>query len=231
MVLNAPYEEGRVFKTVEPSTFRILVTVLPESPIKSLTLTNEERVAGIDERLTTVPVGASELGGGWNLNSKASCRNEGDRHKIEPDPGGEAGNWAIVPSSIQVVYSSRDVPSRARASVEAATATGFAVKGRTIANCTLGISYDSGAMTYFVRYLQVRPTVTVANSSVPVVLAHWGDEISLTVTPGRWKIQAVLWDGSVHEWTETNDNRYLRVIDQRDQIQVKALSPSDIMRP
>lgn len=222
LTLTAPYEDGSIFNDeIVPGVFNLLVTVLPTAPIRELTLTNRVVTAGEERRSITQPPGASTLGGGWRVNAWEDCDDEIDSHTFAASGGG----WSIDTATVKIDYSARGVASRSWAQVDTVSPTAFVVSGHALEHCYAGISSDSGDVTYFVTYDEVRPTETQADVQTAVPL-RWGDEVDLPVTRGSWSVHAVLWDGSEHTWRATDDdNPYVQITEEGDSVHIEAPLP------
>jgi hypothetical protein len=222
--LVAPYEKGRVFHSIRPGTFRLLVTTLPAHPVTELTVTSTREVTGRERQSLTQPPN----GAGWRVNSWVDCKYHIDPHLISASQG-----WWIEPSTVSVEYLSRGVEARGRAHTQNVSITGFMVVGETWPNCDpLGvISSDSGDITYQVRYEESRPTHTTTNETIDVLAGNpdftWGDQLAVPVARGHWTLHARLWDGTVLEGssTDTSSNRYLWVRDQGDTVEIAVAPP------
>jgi hypothetical protein len=225
--LTAPYEKGVVFKTLQPGTFRLLLTTLPTKPVTSLLLANDKTVTGLEQRALTQPPGADAGGPGWRVNSVATCNPESDSHTFSATSG-----WRIVPSTVSIHYIARGYAPRAEATVVSASVTAFTVAGHTIPNCdwTKNISWDSGDMTYYVTYVEQRSTTTTSNEVINLMAApygglSWGDQVVVPVSRGGWTVTATLWDGTKLSTAGTDQrNPYLKVTDQGDNVKVELVS-------
>jgi hypothetical protein len=225
--LTVPYEKGIVFKSTRPGVFQLLLTVLPTSPVRALTVTSEVQVSGIESRTLTMPAGASMAGGGWRVNSWQDCQNHDDPHSFSASPGG----WSIEPSSVAAVISNQGRhPTASGADILAASTTGFVVRGWTTAHCFLGISNGSGDITYFVTYTETRPTSTASAETRDLLPLRWGDQRVVPVARGHWTVHVELWNGTVLDFARTDSsNPYVSVTDDGDTVTVKAASPETLI--
>lgn len=223
MEMIVPYEKGKVVKTVHPGTFHLLVGTLPARPVTELTVVSTRDVVGTATSPRTQPPD----GLGWRVQSWDTCKYQRDAHVIGADMG-----WWIEPSSIRVNYLRRGTESRGRATIHDVQVTSFQVLGETWPNCTWGISYDSGDITYEVTYTLTQPSHTEKNERVDLLAANpdfsWGDQLSAPVG-GRWTVHARMWDGSVYEASSANtsSNGVLKIRDQGDDIEIMVTAPSE----
>jgi hypothetical protein len=223
--LVAPYEKGVVFKSRPLGVFHLLVTVLPTAPAKTLTLTNEVPVTGVEARTRTMPSDAGPGVGGWRLDSWDGCRDKEDTHTIGADPGG----WTIDASSVTISYNRRTPDDIvARASVASAGPTGFVVEGHTSQRCFLGISSGSGSLIYYVSYTQFRQVTSSRAETSALPAMKWGDQIDVPVSRNKWRIRAELWNGAVVESSgAVTNNPYLVIEDRGDSVKVWFRMPAN----
>jgi hypothetical protein len=226
MELVAPYEKGRVIKSVRPGTFQLLIVTLPARPVAELTVVSTRDVVGRETHTITQPPN----GTGWRVQSWGDCKYHKDSHAFSADAG-----WQIDPSTITVNYLSRGVPARGKATILNAQITGFTAVGETWPNCDpFGIaSYDSGDITYEVQYTLSRTTHTDTNETLDLLASNpdlsWGDQVTAPVARDRWTVRARMWDGSVYQTSSANTsgNGALRVRAQGDSIEVIVTAPED----
>lgn len=228
--VHAPYEKGAIFPQAKVGDFRLLVTILPNQPLRALTLKNSTAVQGTETKQAFQPTQYTTDGTGWRVESWSNCKDNSDSHAISADPDG----WQILPTSIAVGYIKRGYSPRGEASITAASPTGFVVEGKTQAACFLGISSNSGDIEYFVAYSQQR-SVTTTNQETRDLLAgantgmQWGDRLVVPVTKGGWHLHAVLWDGTVLETSGTEkSNKYFSVEDQGPNISISLVAPAQL---
>lgn len=222
MELHAPYESGVVFKSRPVGVFRLLATVLPNAPVRKVTVTNDAPVQSTEFRTTTVPTD----GRGLDLRSWDGCTDKSNTVTRSADVG-----WTIDVSSIKIQYGMQTPNALAAyAEVRTASPTGFVVTGHTVAHCVLGISNGSGSLNYSVTYTQWRPvhsTQTTVRTLDPI---GWGGEQVVPVTRGKWRVRAELWDGTVVESAgASRSNPYLSIDDQGDYARITMISPSQIV--
>jgi len=221
MELDTPYESGLIFKSIHPGTFRLLVTVLPPSPVRSLTLTNTTSQTGTATKMVTAPPGASTSGGGWHEDS-FDCND----HSLTESPAADQG-WAIVPSSVQIGYSENKNPNSANVA-EATSLSRVTVTANTKAACFLGISDGSGDITFFVTFTEQMPTQTTSQTSTPLKVG-WGDQLVEPVSRGQWRIAAELFNGQQLQFDSSNNaNAYVSVIDQGTTVQISTPSTASL---
>jgi hypothetical protein len=226
--LVAPYEKGVVFKSRPLGVFHLLVTVLPAAPAKTVTLTNDVPVIGVETQTKTMPSDASPGVGGWRLDSWDGCRDKDDTHTISADPGG----WTIDASSVTINYNRRSPDDiAARASVASAGPTGFVVEGHTSQRCFLGISHNSGSLIYYVTYTQSRQVHSSRPETSILPAMKWNDQIDVPVNRNKWRIRAELWNGAVVESSgAVTNNPYLVLEDRGDSVKLwfqTPVSPAD----
>ena len=219
--LIAPYESGVIFKSVTPGTFHLLVTVLPPSPVKSLTLSTVTTQPGTATNVVTEPAGASSSGGGWHLDS-FDCKDHDLTETISADNG-----WTIVPSTAQVTYIENKSPNAASVSLAVAQSS-ITVTARTKANCFLGVSDGSGDISFFVTFTEEQPVTKITPVTKTLTLG-WGDQLVEPVTLHNWEVSATLFNGTVLQFSGTdNSHEYLSVLDQGTTVQISAPSTDNL---
>jgi hypothetical protein len=211
--LVTPYEQGHVFKSVVPGVFRLLVGVLPASPVRSLALTQTISSSGTATKTTTAPPGAAESGGGWHLDS-FDCRDHSLTQSVRADPG-----WTIQPSTAAIGYSWNKNPGGANVSLVSGQSQ-IVVKANTYARCFLGISNGSGSITFYLTYTQEQPWQSGKEETIPLTI-RWGDKLVVPVPPGHWQLNAQLFDGRTLQFRSSDtSNQFLTVLDKNDSIQI-----------
>jgi hypothetical protein len=213
--LDAPYESGFIFHTIKPGTFFLLVTVLPPSPVKSLTLTTVTKQNGTATNSVTDPSGASPAGGGIHLDS-FDCQDHTTTGTISADPG-----WKIVPSTAQVNFIENKHPNAANVTIDAAQSQ-ITYEASTTANCFAGISNGSGDITFYITFTEEQPVTTTTPVTKNLTLG-WGDQLVEPVDPNNWTLNATLFTGATVQYNSTdNSHEYLSVLDEGSSIQISS---------
>jgi hypothetical protein len=219
--LDVPYESGVIFKTVKPGTFYLLVTVLPPSPVTTLTLTTAVSHSGTATKPVTDPPNASAAGGGIHLDS-FDCQDHKLTGTVSADPG-----WSIVPSSAQVHYLENKSPNAADVTLDVAASV-ITYTATTKANCFLGVSDGSGDITFYVSFTEEQSVTTTTPVTKNLALG-WGDQLVEPVDPHNWSLSATLFSGATVQFdTTSNSNEYLSVVDEGSSIQISAPGTSSL---
>ena len=219
--LTVPYKEGLIFKDLKPGTFRLLLSQVPMSPVKSLTVIDSVH-SQVEERRQTV----SDT---WTVDSLAAGKNvEGKRLGVQAEPG-----WRIDPASARIVVDFIKVPEKV-VGPHWVLKTGTDLITETSAfACFVGPfgSCGSGRVHFHLVYDQVRShEVTTPRESENLAL-RWNDTISRQVaTPREWTVNAVLFDGTVLQLTTSSrTSRFLTVDDNGHAVTIHATDLSTLL--
>jgi hypothetical protein len=213
LTLQIPYERGAVFKSIKPGEFHLTVTVLPPSPVKSLVLHD---VRAITDNPSLPPRQEETL-----------IRPDPPEHVYSYDcedkdvrlgPFHPKDGWSIDPGSITVIKEYPKGDQRSSVEVVESSSSAVSVRVQTQAACVLGISNGSGNVYVSLGYTQFYqppkppPTTTETETTEDVTGLTWGGTVIRGVTQNRWKLDAVLFDGTGKSYNGTDvSNPYVRV--------------------
>ncbi len=213
--LDVPFEKGFVYHSIQPGVFRLLVTVLPKSPVTSLLVDNQ--VAGITSHLVQQPVSNP-----WVLNSM-DCMSHSQSNQLGPENG-----WTFSPDQSVVVVG--EFSGWYSLNFPVVSAQSIVQQASTAPNCLIDINLgNSGYMNWNVKYWEQQPTETTKET--PYTLG-WGDSLAPTVTPKEWTVKVVLFNGEEKQFGATDTtNPYLQVEDLGNRVQINIPSPDSIGIP
>lgn len=227
LTLNIPYQSGTLFKSIEPGVFRLTVSVLPRSPVKGLVLhnvfqkTENPPPPPLQRKTFTQPEGTP-----WHVFSYDCQKKDVTEGPFMPDV-----KWAIDTSSVHVNTSYPRGSQNQNVGLINAPG-GITVRIQTFPNCFLGVSNGSGDVYVSVKYTETYqpPTPPPVTTDTPVTVdllstlgaLGWGGSYEVGVTPGKWSLDAVLFDGTTRTYSATDTaNPYLGVIYQQGSQTVK----------
>ena len=201
--LETPYEKGAIFKNQDLGTFRLLVSVLPESPVRSLKLINQVTTEETLQQSLRFPAGDAT----FDLNSY-DCVDHAREESVAATPG-----WRIIPSSAQNVVTWNKNPNAAHVELNA-SASAVITKGHTQPACFLwNICNGCGRISWFVTYSEQTIKTITADKELPLSI-KWGDRLNVGVTLNRWRLEAEMFDGRVFQVATTdNSSEYLSIQD------------------
>lgn len=214
--LDTPYEHGKVFKTIRPGVFRLLLTSLPGSPVVSATLTKQVTTTG-----TATAARRAPAVGGWTLNSY-DCNEHQKTQSIAANPG-----WTIVPSTVQYTYDFNKNPGSADVQV-AASRSNIVVTYSTRPACFIGICNGCGSIVVHIDYQEEQAVTATSTESAPLRL-RWGDVVVEPVPQGQWKVSLGLFDGTTREFSGSDhSNKYVLVDDQSSNVRIQVRAPEEL---
>jgi hypothetical protein len=213
LTLNIPYEKGKIFKSIKPGEFRLTVTLLP-APVKSLVLhdvrnkTDDPPLPPKQEQSFVQP-----NGGELHVYSYDCADKDEMLGPYHPHQG-----WKIDPGTIKINKGYTRGDQRSSVQLVDSTENSVSVRIRTWANCFLGISDGSGNVYVSLEYTEwyqppkPKPTTTESEITTNLSALTWGGSVIQGVTEGRWRLDAVLFDGTVRSYNSTDvTNPYLKV--------------------
>jgi hypothetical protein len=219
--LNIPYKTGVIFHSVKPGTFFLLVTVLPSSPVTSLTLSTVNRQNSTATKNLDFPNG---IGPGIHQDSFDCSTKDVTYPSIGADPG-----WTIIPSTVTVNYLENKNPDEATVKLDVNNGSQIVFEIITDGNCFLGISTGSGDVTIYLSYTEEQP-VTTSSPVTKSLAIGWGDQLVEPVAQGDWTLTAQLFNGSTVQFNGTNvSNEYISVQDDGSTIQIDTPATSSLM--
>jgi hypothetical protein len=187
--VNIPYAKGHVFKSIVPGIFHIQIATLPNSPVKSATLT------------TTTPGAATTVPHQFRTEdvylSSLDCRTHADDRTLTPRHGG----WRFDPRSITPVIGD-GYPKGPSGTVDGprvvvASPTSITLHASTSPGTCFWPIFEGGRVLFHYTFVELEPVVSAPIVKVQALTLNWGDQLSLDVpqSPGTWHLEVVLWNG------------------------------------
>lgn len=213
--LDIPFEKGFVYHTIEPGVFRLLISVLPQSPVSSLLVDNQ--VAGISTHLVQQPGNHP-----WVLDSSDCVPHKQSNTFGPPD------QWSISPAQSIVVVG--EFGGWYSLNFSVVSAQQIVQEAATAPNCLVVVNLgNSGYMNWSIKYWIQQPTDTTKETSYGL---GWGDSLVLPVTPRQWTVKAVLFNGEQKAFGGSDSrNPYLQVQDLGNKVEIDSPSPESIGIP
>lgn len=204
--VNVAYEKGTIFKSIKPGQFRLAVTVLPASPVKSMTLHDVTTQASHPVQPPRQSQSFTRPGKPGIHVYSYDCVDKdqllGPFHPHEP-------GWKINPGSIVVDKTYPRGDQRTTVTEVLTTESSVSIRIQTKANC-VPFSSGSGDVYVSVSYTEYYqpPTPPATTTSTPKVsdlgTAQWGTTIVQGVTANMWRLDVVFFDGKTKSYNDTD---------------------------
>jgi hypothetical protein len=214
--VDIPYSKGVIFKSIVPGAFHLEIATLPDTPVRSITLT------------TTTPGTSTTVPHEFQTNdvylSSLDCKNHLDQETVTPRPG-----WTIVPDSVTAV-TNPGYPKGPSGTVDGPrVVTRSAASFTTYAATTPGICgwpvFEGGRTDFHYSYEELEPVTSAPQTQTQNLTLHWGDQRSVAVpqSPSTWKMEIVLWNGVILDAPPTAANPWVTVKDLGNTVSYSAV--------
>jgi hypothetical protein len=215
--VTVPYEKGIIFKNIKPGVFRLLVTMIPSSPVSNLVVHTPVTTTATNTWTFKFPNQPIYL-------NSYNCHTDTLNPPIAVYPNAatgttSAGQFVADPSVTHVEILFQKNSQNVHVGVSASSGS-VVLSGYTSPNCILGISDGSGSVV-FDAVAEEQDTVTnVGHVDDPVNLV-WGGSVTHTVEPG-WSITGTLFNGQPVQIGTNSSSRYLNVSVIGGRVQISA---------
>jgi hypothetical protein len=218
--VDIPYAKGHIFKSIVPGVFHIQIATLPDSPVKSITLT------------TTTPGTTNFVPHPFQTQdvylSSLDCKPHVDEPTLTPEHG-----WTFDPNSVKAVVGP-GYPKGPSGTVDGprvvtASPTSITMHASTSPACSWPF-VEGGRTFYHYTYVELEPVVGAPVVNVQPLTLNWGDNLSADVpqNPGTWHLDVVLWNGVRLEGPPTVSNLWVTVRDLGNKVAYSAIDLSQV---
>ena len=219
--IDIPYAKGNIFhKSIVPGEFHIQIATLPDSPVKSITLT------------TTTPGTTNFVPHPFQTQdvylSSLDCKPHVDEPTLTPEPG-----WTFDPNSVKAVVEP-GYPKGPSGTVDGprvvtASPTSITMHASTSPACSWPF-VEGGRTFYHYTYVELEPVVGAPVVNVQPLTLNWGDNLSADVpqNPGTWHLDVVLWNGVRLEGPPNVSNPWVTIQDLGNKVAYSAVDLSQV---